>query len=96
MYDILQLNQKTVVELKEIAKQLEVNKFQKLKKEELVYQILDQQAVKPEAVKAVSKESKKSESKPVRKPRATKAKAETPAAKKADDSKASNASESKS
>ena len=95
MYDILQLNQKTVVELKEIAKQLEVNKFQKLKKEELVYQILDQQAVKPEAVKAVSKESKKSESKPVRKPRATKAKAETPAAKKADDSKASNASESK-
>ena len=53
MYDILQLNQKTVIELKEIAKQLEVKKFQKLKKEELVYQILDQQAVKPEAVKVI-------------------------------------------
>ena len=65
MYDILQLNQKTVVELKEIAKQLEVKKFQKLKKEELVYQILDQQAVKPEAVEATGKVDKSSAKKPL-------------------------------
>ena len=53
MYDILQLNQKTVIELKEIAKQLEIKKFQKLKKEDLIYQVLDQQAVKPIAVKPI-------------------------------------------
>ena len=70
MYDILQLNQKTVIELKEIAKQLEVKKFQKLKKEELVYQILDQQAVKPEAVKVISKGEKAPVPKPARKPKA--------------------------
>lgn len=56
MYDILQLNQKTVIELKEIAKQLEVKKFQKLKKEDLIFQILDHQAIKPEAVKVVKAE----------------------------------------
>ena len=78
MYDILQLNQKTVIELKEIAKQLEVKKYQKLKKEELIFQVLDQQAVKPEAVKAINKEEKASEPKLTRKPRAPKAKAETP------------------
>lgn len=55
MYDILQLNQKTVLELKEIAKALEIKKFQKLKKEELVFQILDQQAIAPQAVKKVVK-----------------------------------------
>ncbi len=47
MYDILQLNQKTVTELKEIAKELDIKKYQKLKKEDLVYTILDQQAIKP-------------------------------------------------
>jgi len=51
MYDILELNQKTVVELKELAKKLEIKKFQKLKKEDLIYQILDHQAIRPEVVK---------------------------------------------
>ncbi|MFT6166792.1 MAG: transcription termination factor Rho [Vicingaceae bacterium] len=78
MYDILQLNQKTVIELKEIAKQLEVKKFQKLKKEELVYQILDQQAVKPQAVKVISKVEKAAAPKPAKKPRQPKAKPEPP------------------
>ncbi len=91
MYDILQLNQNTVVELKEIAKQLEVKKFQKLKKEELVYQILDQQAVKPEAVKVTGNESKKSDSNPARKPRASK----SPTLKKAEAAKSSEGSEPK-
>lgn len=59
MYDILQLNQKTVLELKEIAKDLEISKFQKLKKEDLIYQILDQQAIAPEAVKKIAKEDVK-------------------------------------
>ncbi len=81
MYDILQLNQKTVIELKEIAKQLEVKKFQKLKKEELVYQILDRQAVKPDAVKSINKETSKPSTKPARKPKAPKAKTDTSAPK---------------
>ena len=34
MYDILQLNQKTVADLKEIAKELDIKKYQKLKKED--------------------------------------------------------------
>lgn len=59
MYDILELNQKTVIELKELAKKLDIKKFQKLKKEDLIYQILDQQAVKPEAVKNEPAESNK-------------------------------------
>jgi len=78
MYDILQLNQKTVIELKEIAKQLEVKKFQKLKKEELIFQVLDQQAVLPEAVRSTNKEEKVATPKPVKKPKAPKAKVETP------------------
>lgn len=66
MYDILQLNQKTVLELKEIAKGLDIKKFQKLKKEDLIYQILDQQAIAPKAVEAntKAKESNSSSNKP--------------------------------
>lgn len=61
MYDILELNKKLVSELREIAKQLNINKVETLKKQDLVYQILDQQAIqaagnqpaekKPSAVK---------------------------------------------
>jgi len=64
MYDILQLNQKTVIELKELAKTLEIKKYQKLKKEELIFQILDQQAVTPEAVKAAKPSVEAKDSKP--------------------------------
>lgn len=47
MYDIIELNKKLVGELRDIAKGLGVKKTDKLKKEELVYQILDQQAINP-------------------------------------------------
>ncbi|MDR2125527.1 MAG: transcription termination factor Rho [Prevotellaceae bacterium] len=46
MYDILVLNQKTHEELFEIAKTLNVKKFQTLKKEDLIYRILDEQAIR--------------------------------------------------
>ena len=46
MYDILELNGKLLGELKEIGKTLEVVKADKLKKQDLIYQILDQQAIK--------------------------------------------------
>ncbi len=57
MYDILQLNQKTVAELREIAKSAGISKYQKLKKEDLIYVILDRQAVDPEAVRSAVKQT---------------------------------------
>ena len=47
MYDILDLNNKKVGELKDIAEKLNLTKFDKLKKQELVYKILDEQAINP-------------------------------------------------
>ncbi|MES1159903.1 MAG: transcription termination factor Rho, partial [Bacteroidota bacterium] len=54
MYDILQLNDMLVPELLDIAEQLKISGAKKLDKQELVYKILDKQAVvaseaKPEA-----------------------------------------------
>ena len=53
MFDIHTLNKKLLSELKEIAKNLGVPKYQKLKKQELVYEILDVQATQA----SVSKKS---------------------------------------
>ncbi|MDX1912303.1 MAG: Rho termination factor N-terminal domain-containing protein, partial [Saprospiraceae bacterium] len=45
MYDILQLNDKLVTELKEIAQKLGVKGIAKLSKQDLIYKILDEQAL---------------------------------------------------
>jgi transcription termination factor Rho len=45
MYDILELSKKLLPELKEIAKELKINKAELLKKQDLIYKILDQQAI---------------------------------------------------
>src|SRR5450631_3134069 len=45
MYDILQLNDMLVPELLDIAEQLKITGAKKLNKQELVYKILDKQAV---------------------------------------------------
>ncbi len=45
MYDIVELNKKLLVELKDIAKNLDVKKIESFKKQELIYKILDQQAI---------------------------------------------------
>ncbi len=47
MYDIIELNNKLVGELKEIAKNLNIPKYEALKKQELIYNILDHQAINP-------------------------------------------------
>ena len=47
MYDILDLNSKKVAELREIAEKLNISKAEKLKKQDLVYKILDEQALNP-------------------------------------------------
>ncbi len=45
MYDILELNKKLVSELKEIAKDLKIKRVETLRKQDLIYKILDQQAI---------------------------------------------------
>ena len=45
MYDILQLNDMLVPELLDIAEQLKIPNAKKLDKQELVYKILDSQAI---------------------------------------------------
>ncbi len=45
MYDILELNKKKVTDLREIAKGLKIKRVESLRKEDLIYRILDQQAV---------------------------------------------------
>ncbi len=58
MYDIIELNKKLVSELRDIAKELKVKRVDSLKKQDLVYKILDQQAI--------SATEPKNEYKPVR------------------------------
>ncbi|NOT38632.1 MAG: transcription termination factor Rho [Saprospiraceae bacterium] len=51
MYDILQLNEMLVGELRGIAEKLNISDSKKLLKQDLIYKILDQQAIKSSAVK---------------------------------------------
>ncbi|MFV0591209.1 MAG: transcription termination factor Rho [Draconibacterium sp.] len=45
MYDILELNKKLLPELKEIAKELKIKRVESFKKQDLIYKILDTQAI---------------------------------------------------
>jgi len=47
MYDIIELNGMLVQELREVAHKLAIPNFESLKKQELIYKILDQQAANP-------------------------------------------------
>lgn len=51
MYDILELNQKIVSDLRDIAKDLNIKRIESLKKQDLIYKILDQQAIIASEVK---------------------------------------------
>lgn len=57
MYNIDELNVRLLSELKEIAEKLEVKNFKKLAKQELIYKILDEQAVSPEKIQEIKKET---------------------------------------
>jgi len=54
MYDILELSKKLLPELKDIAKELKVKKAESLKKQDLIYKILDQQAIEVTEIKIPS------------------------------------------
>ncbi|SHJ00460.1 transcription termination factor Rho [Tangfeifania diversioriginum] len=62
MYDILELNKKLVPELREIAKELKIKRVESYKKQDLIYKILDTQAVQ-EAEKKEQKSTSKEQNK---------------------------------
>ena len=66
MYNIIQLNDKNLSELQVIAKELGIKKTDSLKKEDLVYKILDEQAIAGATKKVAAdklKEERKEEQK---------------------------------
>lgn len=66
-YNILELNEKLLPELQGIAEELGIKKVSSLKKEELVYRILDEQAISLAGIhveKEKEKEAKKAEKQP--------------------------------
>lgn len=73
MYDILELNKMLVADLRQIAKGLKIKRVDSLKKQDLIYKILDQQAISAsEKNKETKKEAKKEplkkkEAKPIEK-----------------------------
>ena len=72
MFDIIELNGKKVAELREIASKLGITRVDKLKKQDLVYSILDEQAAQPSANKGKGKGDAKDSAPKKRAPRAKK------------------------
>jgi transcription termination factor Rho len=80
MFDIIQLNEKLLPELKELAKKLKIEAFENLKKQDLVYKILDHQALHPDinyAGLGIDAPAKVESSKPVKAKKTAPAKEET-------------------
>jgi len=71
MYDILQLNEMLVPELKDIADQMQLKSYKKLNKQELIYKILDTQAITDQPEEE-EKPKKKEVKKTTRKTKASK------------------------
>jgi transcription termination factor Rho len=55
MYDILELNKKLLTDLRQIAKELKIKRVESYKKQDLIYKILDQQAIDASEAKASKK-----------------------------------------
>ena len=60
MHDIIELNGRALSELKDIAKELSIPKFESLKKQDLIYKILDTQAINSSTPPDAKMKSKKS------------------------------------
>lgn len=83
MYDILQLNDMLVPELKELAEKLNIKGYKRLNKQDLIYKILDQQAISGEQEpvqekKAKSKDKAENAEKPKKKKETSPKKAKAP------------------
>ncbi len=70
MYDIIELNGKLLTELKDIAKTLDIPKINNLKKQDLIYKILDHQALNPETKKDTPEKTPKPQTPPSTKDKA--------------------------
>ncbi|MEI7831337.1 MAG: transcription termination factor Rho [Prolixibacteraceae bacterium] len=57
MYDILELSKKLLPELREIGKELNIKRIESFKKQELIYVILDTQAIRDSLIKEPEKKS---------------------------------------
>lgn len=57
MFDISELKEMKLPELQEIAKKAKISKYRGLKKDDLIYQILDQQAANPTVIKPLFEEA---------------------------------------
>ncbi len=64
MYDILELNKKLLTDLREIAKELKVKRVESYKKQDLIYKILDQQAIVVSESKTSRREASKQDPQP--------------------------------
>src|SRR5215208_2044802 len=69
MYTIDDLNVKLLSELKDLAESMGIKNAKKLGKQELVYKILDEQAVNPATPAPVAKKASSNEAEPERKMR---------------------------
>ena len=70
MYTIDELKVRLLSELKEIAEALGVKNYKKLAKQDLIYAILDQQAVTPDSeLPKKADDAKEEPKKPAKKPR---------------------------
>lgn len=65
MLDIIELNSKKLVELRQIAKELGIRRVESYKKQDLVYRILDEQAIQ-DSEKKKKPENKKAEEEPAK------------------------------
>ncbi|TLX74109.1 transcription termination factor Rho [Labilibacter sediminis] len=66
MYDILELNKKLLAELKDVAKELNIKRVDSFKKQDLIYKILDEQAILASEKKSSEKTAEKKPAKRTR------------------------------
>jgi transcription termination factor Rho len=84
MYDILELNKKLVSDLREIAKELKIKRVEAFKKQDLIYKILDQQAIVASDAQSTPKDKQKERPSPKAKDKTTHRRGRKPADNKQD------------
>ena len=72
MYDILELNKKLLPDLRQIAKDLKIKRVESFKKQDLIYKILDEQAIQSTQPIKTTKPERKPKSVSPRRPRVSK------------------------
>jgi transcription termination factor Rho len=81
MYDILELSKKLLPELREIGKELNIKRVESFKKQDLIYTILDTQAIRDSVIKTPEKKTPQAE-RPAQKPPKVKVEVKPPTEKK--------------